>query len=99
MTCPRLEKATFDKDFGDLVFQRGLPSGSAVVLFRILPEPRAVVEVIRSLIETGVLSAGRVLRCGARPGARSTAANSDIRLIPEASSFCRKFGSATMPSR
>ena len=31
---------TFDKDFGDLVFRRGLSSGSSVVLLRIIREPR-----------------------------------------------------------
>ncbi|HWF45573.1 MAG TPA: DUF5615 family PIN-like protein [Bryobacteraceae bacterium] len=49
---------TFDKDFGDLVFRRGLSSGSSVVLLRIMPEPRLVFDVIRSLIETGILTAG-----------------------------------------
>lgn len=29
---------TFDKDFGELVFRRGLPAGSGVVLFRTTPE-------------------------------------------------------------
>jgi predicted nuclease of predicted toxin-antitoxin system len=29
---------TFDKDFGELVFRRGLPVGTGVVLFRITPE-------------------------------------------------------------
>jgi hypothetical protein len=29
---------TFDKDFGELVFHRGLPAGSGVVLFRIPPD-------------------------------------------------------------
>jgi predicted nuclease of predicted toxin-antitoxin system len=29
---------TFDKDFGELVFRRGLSAGSGVVLFRITPE-------------------------------------------------------------
>jgi predicted nuclease of predicted toxin-antitoxin system len=29
---------TFDKDFGELVFRRGLPAGSGVVLFRITPD-------------------------------------------------------------
>jgi hypothetical protein len=28
---------TFDKDFGELVFHRGLPAGSGVVLFRVTP--------------------------------------------------------------
>jgi predicted nuclease of predicted toxin-antitoxin system len=29
---------TFDKDFGELVFRRGLSAGSGVVLFRLIPE-------------------------------------------------------------
>ena len=29
---------TFDKDFGELVFHRGLSAGSGVVLFRFIPE-------------------------------------------------------------
>ena len=29
---------TFDKDFGELVFRRGLSAASGVVLFRITPE-------------------------------------------------------------
>jgi predicted nuclease of predicted toxin-antitoxin system len=29
---------TFDKDFGELVFRRGLPAGSGVVLFRVTPD-------------------------------------------------------------
>jgi predicted nuclease of predicted toxin-antitoxin system len=29
---------TFDKDFGELVFRRGLAAGSGVVLFRITPD-------------------------------------------------------------
>jgi hypothetical protein len=29
---------TFDKDFGEPIFRRGLPAGSGVVLFRITPE-------------------------------------------------------------
>ncbi len=58
--CDREERIllTFDKDFGDLVFRRGLSSGSSVVLLRIIPEPRVVVEVIHSLIERGILTVG-----------------------------------------
>ena len=47
---------TFDKDFGDLVFRRGLSSGSSLVLLRIVPEPKLVVDLIHSLIETGILT-------------------------------------------
>ncbi len=49
---------TFDKDFGDLVFRRGLKSGSSVVLLRIVPEPNVVADLIHSLIETGILTTG-----------------------------------------
>jgi predicted nuclease of predicted toxin-antitoxin system len=49
---------TFDKDFGEMVFRRGMPVGSCVVLFRISPEAAAVVEVIRSLIDRGDLIVG-----------------------------------------
>jgi predicted nuclease of predicted toxin-antitoxin system len=45
---------TFDKDFGEMVIARGLSAGSSVVLFRISPEPAALVEVLRSLIDSGV---------------------------------------------
>lgn len=49
---------TFDKDFGELIFRRGLAAGSSVVLFRIDPDPIALVEILRSLTGTGVLTAG-----------------------------------------
>lgn len=49
---------TFDKDFGDLVFRRGLSSGSSVLLLRVTPEPGLVVQVIHSVVETGILTAG-----------------------------------------
>lgn len=49
---------TFDKDFGEMVFHRGFSAGSSVVLFRIAPEPSVLVEIIQSLIGTGVLTAG-----------------------------------------
>ncbi len=49
---------TFDKDFGELVFRRGLSAGSSVVLFRINPEPEALVEILRSLTDTWLLTAG-----------------------------------------
>ena len=40
----------FDKDFGELVFRRGLSAGSGVVLFRITPEtPEAAAEVALAL--------------------------------------------------
>jgi predicted nuclease of predicted toxin-antitoxin system len=70
--CDREERIllTFDQDFGDLVFRRGLSSGSSVVLLRIMPELRLVVDVIHSLIEKGNSHCRRVLDCGAQPSAR-----------------------------
>jgi len=42
---------TFDKDFGQLVFRRGLPAGSGVVLFRITPEsPEEAADVALALV-------------------------------------------------
>jgi predicted nuclease of predicted toxin-antitoxin system len=50
---------TFDKDFGELVFRRGLRAGLAIVLFRMVPEsPLEVLGMLRSLVETRVLEAG-----------------------------------------
>jgi len=44
---------TFDKDFGELVFRRGLPVGSGVVLFRIAPDsPEEAANVVLSLVES-----------------------------------------------
>jgi predicted nuclease of predicted toxin-antitoxin system len=34
---------TFDKDFGELAFRRGLPASSGVILFRIVPRSPEVV--------------------------------------------------------
>lgn len=43
---------TFDKDFGELVFRRGLPAASGVVLFRIIPEsPEDAAGVALALVE------------------------------------------------
>lgn len=59
--CDRDERVllTFDKDFGELVFRRGLRAGSAIVLFRLIPEsPVEVLAILRSLIETGALATG-----------------------------------------
>lgn len=42
---------TFDKDFGELVFHRGLPAGSGVVLFRLTPDsPEEAAEVALALV-------------------------------------------------
>jgi predicted nuclease of predicted toxin-antitoxin system len=50
---------TFDKDFGELAFNRGLPVECGVVLLRLPPIPELVgAQVIRAL-ETGVVAAGR----------------------------------------
>jgi predicted nuclease of predicted toxin-antitoxin system len=44
---------TFDKDFGELVFRRGLSAGSGVVLFRITPEsPGEAADVALALVES-----------------------------------------------
>jgi predicted nuclease of predicted toxin-antitoxin system len=44
---------TFDKDFGELVFRRGLSAGSGVVLFRITPEsPEEAAGVALALVES-----------------------------------------------
>lgn len=44
---------TFDKDFGELIFRRGLPAGSGVVLFRITPEsPEEAADVALALVES-----------------------------------------------
>lgn len=49
---------TFDKDFGEMVFRRGLAAGSSVVLFRINPETEVLVGTVESLIVTGILTGG-----------------------------------------
>jgi predicted nuclease of predicted toxin-antitoxin system len=44
---------TFDKDFGELIFRRGLPAGSGVVLFRITPNsPEEAAHVVLALVES-----------------------------------------------
>jgi len=44
---------TFDKDFGELVFRRGLPAGSGVVLFRITPDsPAEAADFALALVES-----------------------------------------------
>ena len=44
---------TFDKDFGELVFHRGLPAGSGVVLFRIPPDsPEKAADVALALVQS-----------------------------------------------
>ena len=44
---------TFDKDFGELIFHRGLSAGSGVVLFRITPNsPEEAAVVALALVES-----------------------------------------------
>jgi predicted nuclease of predicted toxin-antitoxin system len=44
---------TFDKDFGELIFRRGLPAGAGVVLFRIAPDsPEEAAEAALALVES-----------------------------------------------
>lgn len=44
---------TFDKDFGELVFRRGLPAGSGVVLFRLTPDsPEDAAQVALDLVKS-----------------------------------------------
>jgi len=44
---------TFDKDFGELVFRRGLPAGSGVVLFRFIAEsPEHVADAALALLQS-----------------------------------------------
>ena len=44
---------TFDKDFGELVFHRGLSAGSGVVLFRFTPEsPQEVADAAVALLQS-----------------------------------------------
>jgi predicted nuclease of predicted toxin-antitoxin system len=49
---------TFDKDFGEMIFRRGMSAGSSVVLFRINPDSAVLVDVLDSMINVGVLTAG-----------------------------------------
>jgi len=54
---------TFDKDFGELVFHRGLSAGSGVVLFRFIPEsPEEVAERRRGTASISARSPRDVLR-------------------------------------
>ena len=44
---------TFDKDFGEIVFRRGLAAGSGVVLFRItMASPEEAADLALALVET-----------------------------------------------
>lgn len=53
--CSQSERVllTFDKDFGELVFHRGLSAGSGVVLFRFIPEsPEEVADAAVALLQS-----------------------------------------------
>ena len=45
--------ATFDTDFGELIFWRGLPSPPAIILFRLadMPAPEPIRLVVETLLE------------------------------------------------
>jgi len=44
---------TFDKDFGELAFQRGLPASCGIILFRIpMPSSSYVANAVASAIES-----------------------------------------------
>jgi predicted nuclease of predicted toxin-antitoxin system len=44
---------TFDKDFGEIVFRRGLPTGSGVALFRFTPDtPKEAATMALALVES-----------------------------------------------
>ena len=44
---------TFDKDFGELIFRRGLSAGNGVVLFRLIPEsPEEAADVALALVKS-----------------------------------------------
>ena len=44
---------TFDKDFGELIFRRGMSAGIGVVLFRLIPEsPEEAADVALALVKS-----------------------------------------------
>ena len=44
---------TFDRDFGELVYRRGLPPASGVVLFRLgIPSPSHVAERLLAVLQS-----------------------------------------------
>ncbi len=68
---------TFDKDFGELIFPRGLPSGSGVVPFRLLPESAdEAAEIALALVQSQpnlagvfcVVTRDRIRICSLNPG-------------------------------
>lgn len=50
---------TFDKDFGELAFSRGLPADCGVILLRLPPVPTLVAGQVVRALETGVAAAGK----------------------------------------
>ncbi|HVW08239.1 MAG TPA: DUF5615 family PIN-like protein [Bryobacteraceae bacterium] len=58
--CARDQRVllTFDKDFGELVFRRGVAGGCSIVLLRIEPDPVQVTALITSLVHREILKAG-----------------------------------------
>jgi predicted nuclease of predicted toxin-antitoxin system len=51
---------TFDKDFGELVYRRGLPPPAGIVLLRFDPQsPESTADRLSALIATGHELAGR----------------------------------------
>jgi predicted nuclease of predicted toxin-antitoxin system len=58
---------TFDKDFGELVFRRGLSAATGVVLFRVIPKsPDESAAVALALVGGPSRPGGRLLRRHAR---------------------------------
>lgn len=50
---------TFDKDFGELAFRRGLPAECGIVLLRLAPVPDVVAAHVLRAIASGVSIVGR----------------------------------------
>ncbi len=52
-TTAKLTLLTLDKDFGELVFHRGLPAESGIILFRVEAEsPSEFVEVVLAVLRS-----------------------------------------------
>ena len=65
---------TFDKDFGEIVFRRGLPTGSGVALFRFTPDtPKDAATMALALVEFSTGSSRVILRGYSRPDSGSAA--------------------------
>jgi predicted nuclease of predicted toxin-antitoxin system len=60
LTCARQEDRivlTFDRDYGELIYRRGLPSPIGVLFLRFIPEsPTQVAEVLKDLLKVVGLS-------------------------------------------